>query len=109
VRAHFREVFAMIKKRLDGFLAAKQLEVLADVASTLAGRRPWARCCWSAPWSAPALWRPGIAGGNDAVALLGNTLATGAILYVLITMAWGRYRARILTRPSVWCFFSAKS
>ena len=26
-----------------------------------------------------------LAGGNDAVALLGNTLATGAILYVLIT------------------------
>lgn len=27
-----------------------------------------------------------ISGGNDAVALLGNTLATGAILFVLITM-----------------------
>jgi glycerol uptake facilitator-like aquaporin len=27
-----------------------------------------------------------LAGGNLAVALLGNTLATGAILYVLITM-----------------------
>ncbi len=27
-----------------------------------------------------------LAGGNDAVALLGNTLATGAILFVLITM-----------------------
>ena len=28
----------------------------------------------------------GLAGGNDAVALLGNTLATGAILFVLITI-----------------------
>lgn len=27
-----------------------------------------------------------LAGGNDAVALIGNTLATGAILFVLITM-----------------------
>ncbi|HMS21497.1 aquaporin, partial [uncultured Sphingorhabdus sp.] len=27
-----------------------------------------------------------LAGGNVAVALLGNTIATGAILYVLITM-----------------------
>jgi len=27
-----------------------------------------------------------LAGGNDAIALLGNTIATGAILYVLITM-----------------------
>ena len=27
-----------------------------------------------------------IAGGNNAVALLGNTLATGAMLFVLITM-----------------------
>src|SRR5687767_2541232 len=27
-----------------------------------------------------------LAGGNDAVALLGNTMATGAILFVLITM-----------------------
>lgn len=27
-----------------------------------------------------------LAGGNDAIALLGNTLATGAILFVLITM-----------------------
>lgn len=27
-----------------------------------------------------------MADGNDAVALLGNTLATGAILYVLITI-----------------------
>jgi glycerol uptake facilitator-like aquaporin len=27
-----------------------------------------------------------LAGGNDAVALLGNTIATGAILFVLITM-----------------------
>ena len=27
-----------------------------------------------------------LAGGNDAVALLGNTIATGAILYVLITI-----------------------
>jgi glycerol uptake facilitator-like aquaporin len=28
----------------------------------------------------------GLAGGNEAVALLGNTIATGAILFVLITM-----------------------
>jgi glycerol uptake facilitator-like aquaporin len=28
----------------------------------------------------------GLAGGNDAIALLGNTLATGAMLFVLITM-----------------------
>lgn len=28
----------------------------------------------------------GLAGGNDAIALLGNTLATGAILFVLITI-----------------------
>src|SRR5512138_1544237 len=27
-----------------------------------------------------------LSGGNDAVALLGNTIATGAILFVLITM-----------------------
>ena len=27
-----------------------------------------------------------LSGGNDAVALLGNTLATGAILFVLITL-----------------------
>ena len=27
-----------------------------------------------------------LAGGNDGVALLGNTIATGAILYVLITI-----------------------
>ena len=27
-----------------------------------------------------------LSGGNDAVALLGNTIATGAILYVLITI-----------------------
>lgn len=27
-----------------------------------------------------------VAGGNDALALLGNTLATGAVLYVLITL-----------------------
>jgi glycerol uptake facilitator-like aquaporin len=27
-----------------------------------------------------------LSGGNDAVPLLGNTLATGAILFVLITM-----------------------
>ena len=27
-----------------------------------------------------------LSGGNDAIALLGNTLATGAILFVLITM-----------------------
>ena len=27
-----------------------------------------------------------LAGGNTAVALLGNTIATGAMLYVLITM-----------------------
>src|SRR3954447_25996812 len=27
-----------------------------------------------------------LAGGNDAVALLGNTLATGAMLFVLITI-----------------------
>lgn len=29
-----------------------------------------------------------LAGGNVAVALLGNTLATGAMLFVLITMLW---------------------
>ena len=28
-----------------------------------------------------------LSNGNDAIALLGNTLATGAILFVLITMA----------------------
>ena len=44
-----------------------------------------------------------LAGGNDGVALLGNTIATGAILYVLITIL-GPVRARILTLPSVWCF-----
>ena len=27
-----------------------------------------------------------LAGGNDAIALLGNTIATGAMLFVLITM-----------------------
>ena len=27
-----------------------------------------------------------LSGGNDAIALLGNTLATGAILFVLITV-----------------------
>ena len=27
-----------------------------------------------------------LSGGNDAIALLGNTLATGAMLFVLITM-----------------------
>jgi glycerol uptake facilitator-like aquaporin len=39
-----------------------------------------------------------LAGGNVALALLGNTLATGAMLVVLITM-FGRFRARTLTRP----------
>ena len=28
----------------------------------------------------------GLAGGNDAIALIGNTLATGAILAVLVTL-----------------------
>ena len=31
-------------------------------------------------------WRERLAGGNDALALLGNTLPTGAILIVLITV-----------------------
>ena len=34
-----------------------------------------------------------LSGGNDAVALLGNTLATGAILFVLIT-SLARFPAR---------------
>ena len=36
-----------------------------------------------------------------ALALLGNTLPTGAILVVLITFS-GRYRARISIRPCRW-------
>src|SRR3546814_6394031 len=34
----------------------------------------------------PGIMAERIAGGNIAIALLGNTLATGAILFVLITM-----------------------
>jgi glycerol uptake facilitator-like aquaporin len=37
-----------------------------------------------------------LADGNVAVALLGNTIPTGAILVVLITSS-GRFRARIST------------
>jgi hypothetical protein len=40
-----------------------------------------------------------LAGGNVAIALLGNTLPTGAILVVLI-LALGRSRGRISTRRS---------
>lgn len=35
--------------------------------------------------------------GNMAIALLGNTIPTGAILYVLITI-FGPFQARILNR-----------
>ena len=38
-----------------------------------------------------------LAGGNVAVALLGNTIPTGAILYVLITVS-DRYPGRISIR-----------
>ena len=40
-----------------------------------------------------------LAGGNVAVALLANTLATGAILVVLITDARADLRARISIPP----------
>ena len=39
-----------------------------------------------------------LAGGNAAIALLGNTIPTGAILYVLITMFGPVSGARISTR-----------
>ena len=48
-------------------------------------KRSAPRCC-SRRSSAPASWPSGWPDGNDAVALLGNTMATGAILVVLITM-----------------------
>ena len=35
-----------------------------------------------------------LAEGNDAVALLGNTIATGAILYVLITILGRPFQSR---------------
>ena len=44
------------------------------------------RHCCSRPSSARASWRERLTGGNVALALLGNTLPTGAILVVLITM-----------------------
>ena len=37
-------------------------------------------------WSARGLWPNSLAGGNQAIALLGNTIPTGAILVVLITI-----------------------
>ena len=37
-----------------------------------------------------------LAGGNVAVALLGNTLATGAILFVLITIPQARFVDRLV-------------
>ena len=40
----------------------------------------------SPPSSAPASWRERLAGGNVAIALLCNTIPTGAILVVLITI-----------------------
>jgi glycerol uptake facilitator-like aquaporin len=51
--------------------------------------------CWPKPsalrsssqrWSVPGSWPNGLAGGNQAVALLGNTIPTGAILVVIITI-----------------------
>ena len=52
-----------------------------------AGSRPKrsARRCWSRPSSAPASW-PKRLTKDVALALLGNTLPTGAILVVLITI-----------------------
>ena len=40
---------------------------------------------WSRPWSAPASWPSGSPAETRRVALLGNTIPTGAILVVLIT------------------------
>jgi hypothetical protein len=41
----------------------------------------------------------GLAGGNGALALLCNTIATGAILVVLILIFSARSPARTSTRP----------
>ena len=32
-----------------------------------------------------------LANGNTAIALMGNTIATGSILYVLITVFWSNF------------------
>jgi hypothetical protein len=49
-----------------------------------------------------------LAGGNVALALLGNTLPTGAILVVLI-LALGQSLAPISTRRCRWSWVCAKS
>ena len=47
-------------------------------------RGAWEPASLSPPSSAPASWPSKLAGGNVALALLGNTIPTGAILVVLI-------------------------
>ena len=42
-----------------------------------------------------------LSGGNDALALLANAIATGAMLYVIITTL-GPFRVRISILPSHW-------
>ena len=42
--------------------------------------------CWSPPWSVRASWPRGFPVETRAIALLGNTIPTGAILVVLITI-----------------------
>ena len=40
-----------------------------------------------------------LAGGNQAIALLGNTIPTGAILCSALSPFWAQCRARISTLP----------
>jgi len=62
-----------------------------------------------------------LAGGNMAVALLGNTLATGAMLFVLITMlgpvSWAHFNPAVslvmrlrgeITKPQAWAYVAAQ-
>ena len=52
----------------------------------LVGRRRSAPRSCSRRWSAPASWPSGWPAGTSRIALLGNTIPTGAILVVLITI-----------------------
>ena len=60
----------------------------------------------SRPWWAPASWRSDFRAAMEAIALLGNTISTGAILVVLITI-FGPSPAHLFD-PAVSLVFAAR-
>ena len=91
------------KLRAIGAMDGSHPEILRGRMTDLSRRltaEPWAPASSSPLSSAQASWRDALT-TDDAVALLGNTLPTGAILVVLITI-WGRSPAPISTRPCRW-------